>query len=349
MLTLGKHFLFNDKVIAYGVLDWGMGHATRSAAIIRGLLANNRVIICCAGEQRAFFTSEFPGVPIIELASHHIRYSKVLPAWLKVVMSSVRIYCVTMKDRESARMIDRSHAPDIFISDNRYGFFLPGTHSVLVTHQLRILSPLFPRFANALLRGFVKRFSQVWVPDYPDLPERISGLLSVPALSFATPIRYIGPKSNLAKSAAPAGNIDLLVILSGPEPQRGLLEARLLKALGKIQGRVVMVRGTMQGNVPASSPEMIGLADRDTLTRLIASSAAVLCRSGYSTLMDLHFTGFRKLILVPTPGQPEQVYLAKHWQENFGAYVIPQKEIRTGSPALNSALGVSKSKSARSV
>jgi hypothetical protein len=40
------------------------------------------------------------------------------------------------------------------------------------------------------------------------------------------------------------------------------------------------------------------------------------------------------MILIPTPGQTEQEYLAVYWEKKFGAVRLLQKHIRTRLPAL---------------
>ena len=43
-------------------------------------------------------------------------------------------------------------------------------------------------------------------------------------------------------------------------------------------------------------------------------SEYIIARAGYSTIMDLAVTG-RKAVLVPTPGQTEQEYLANYLEK----------------------------------
>ena len=65
--------------------------------------------------------------------------------------------------------------------------------------------------------------------------------------------------------------------------------------------------------------------DTPTLQSLIASTPTVMCRSGYSTLMDLVSLD-KKAILIPTSGQTEQEYLAEH-MKNMGFTTLSQDEI----------------------
>ena len=47
--------------------------------------------------------------------------------------------------------------------------------------------------------------------------------------------------------------------------------------------------------------------------------------------MDLHHLQKTGCILIPTPGQHEQVYLANYWHQKFGAEVIQQKDLASFS------------------
>jgi len=56
--------------------------------------------------------------------------------------------------------------------------------------------------------------------------------------------------------------------------------------------------------------DLIGLADSKLLNDLINKSEILIMRSGYSSIMDLNKLE-RNAVLVPTPGQTEQIYLAE--------------------------------------
>ena len=65
---------------------------------------------------------------------------------------------------------------------------------------------------------------------------------------------------------------------------------------------------------------------KDELKSVILSSALVICRSGYSSIMDLQALG-AKALFVPTPGQTEQVYLAKLHQQAGTALWCEQENL----------------------
>lgn len=204
--------------------------------------------------------------------------------------------------------------------------------------------------------NFIRRFSVCWVPDVEG-PQSLAGALSHPARMPAVPVRYIGWLSRLAMpgsspntsspnasspeaspaeasshNASPAepsspntsppvapqgAPIDLLILLSGPEPQRTILESLLLAQLPGGIGRIVLVRGLPGGDTIVKAPAGVQVFDylgTNDLEQVICRSRRIVTRSGYSTIMDLAKLG-KRAIFVPTPGQPEQEYLGRYLEE----------------------------------
>ena len=126
------------------------------------------------------------------------------------------------------------------------------------------------------------------------------------------PVSYLGIISRFEKMDFPVIN-DLIVVLSGPEPQRTIFEKIIVSELRSYNGLTVLVRGlpqqedqiTLNNNI-----QVYHYLPADELSKKIQQSAIVLSRAGYTTIMDLAILK-QKAILVPTPGQAEQEYLAK--------------------------------------
>lgn len=287
-------------------------------------MQHNRVVLGVTSTTALIFDEEFPGLQKVELEPYAISYSKVLPLPLKLLFDSGRIRRVIKKEREQLKDIINTYHIDVVISDNRFGLSNPAVECIYMTHQLQIRAGLFSALANAIHRSYMKQFNQVWVPDVEG-KDALAGELSAKK-SFKN-VRYIGPLTRLKNQAAIAP-FDVLCLLSGPEPQRTVLENKLLKCLPGNKD-VVIVRGTKKAleTVAPSTARMIDLPDAKALSQLIKAADTVVCRSGYSTLMDLYALQKKQLILVPTPGQSEQLYLATYWKEKFGAEVINQNNL----------------------
>src|SRR5690606_8619925 len=197
------------------------------------------------------------------------------------------------------------------ISDNRLEFYHKDLPSVYITHQLKIIMPLNTDFASALHHRFIRKFDVCWVPDFDG--EGISGVIGH-ELKPKIPVEYIGPCSRFTESISTkvAKQYKIAAILSGPEPQRTLLETKLLKELATLEGQHIIIRGTDRP-LKAEVPENVKVKDlvaADGIFDAISKAETTISRSGYSSLMD-YYVLKNHALLIPTPGQPEQEYLAR--------------------------------------
>lgn len=333
-------------------LDWGLGHATRCVPLIRRLLQKNgEVLLGGSGQSGELLQQEFPGLPYLPLPSYNIRYA-ARPGWLplRLLAQVPRVLGVIRKEQSILQEVARKHALTAVISDNRFGLRHPALRSVFLTHQLTIAAPFAP--AEAALRAlnyrFIRRFSEVWVPDGR---AALAGRLAVPSGNLHLPVRYVGALSRFEPGAGreEPGAGPPVVVLSGPEPQRTLLENILLPQLERLQIPIVLVRGlpSLPGHGPAAEaaplptpgPRHLTILPHlpaHSLLPLLQQAPWVLSRSGYSTVMDLAALR-KKAILIPTPGQTEQEYLAAHLQARGLAHCPPQAGFHL--PAALAALG----------
>jgi len=322
--------LFTGKTIFYGALDWGLGHATRSVPIIKGLLKENTVILGVTPLTKLVFDEEFPELKNVELPAYNVKYSKILPLWIKLGLSSPRISRIIADENKVLRKIIEENKIDVVISDNRFGLYSDKIHSVFITHQLFLKAPVFENFGSKINQNYISKFNQVWVPDLEEASKSLSGELSHGNLFHAN-VKYIGPQSRLADVIAEIekDKYDYLILLSGPEPTRTELENILVEKVKSSHKKMALVRGS-ELRVHSSEMKNINVFDfptKEELKKLILSSKKVICRSGYSTLMDMHLLGKKELILIPTPGQTEQEYLADYWEKKFGTQTLRQSEI----------------------
>lgn len=307
-----------------------MGHATRSVPIVSALAQSNRVILGVTKLNRHFFDLHFPDLLKIEIPSYNIAYSKTLPVWIKVMFQWRKITRVIQAEKKQLEDIISRYSIQVVVSDNRFGLNNKKAHSVFITHQLKLKTPFFFGFANRLNKNYIQQFDEVWVPDYKEEHKRLSGELSDPK-HIKIPVKFINPQSqlqNIELKRAPEKS-DLLLLLSGVEPQRSVLEKILLESLKGFGGKIILVRGTEHGpEINASNATVYNFVSGEKLKNLIVHADTVLCRSGYSTLMDLYLLNKKKLILVATPGQTEQEYLARRWSKIEGVRTVSQSETR---------------------
>jgi predicted glycosyltransferase len=301
-------------------LDWGLGHATRCIPIVKELINQGcTVIIAASGAQKAVVQEEFPDLSFVELPGFRLKYGKNRAfTLLKIIFTLPKILIGIKRENAWLRRFAARERLDVVISDNRYGLYGAGVFPVFITHQLAIRSSLGAAVDWLLQRvnyAYIRRFSVCWVPDVEGV-ENLAGLLSHPRKMPAVPVRYIGWLSRLE----PAKNesvYDLLILLSGPEPQRTILEKILIKQLDENMGRIVLVRGLPKGGALLKAPKGVVVFDHlgtRELGEVICQSRLVLARSGYSTVMDLVRLR-RRAVYIPTPGQPEQEYLGRHIEQ----------------------------------
>jgi uncharacterized protein (TIGR00661 family) len=322
--------LLSGKTIFISPLDWGFGHSTRCVPIISNLLKTNKVIIGVTDVNKQFFDLYFPDIQKINVPSYGIKYSKLLPVWLKILFQFSKIKSVIRQEQKLLEKIVIENSIDVVISDNRFGLFNKQTENIFITHQIKIVAPFFLGYATKFNLNYIHNFSRVWVPDHKNQSERLSGNLS-DSDAVSIPVEYIGPQSALSifdLDIATIDRSDYLILLSGVEPQRTILENSLIDKFKFSNKKITLVRGSdTEVKIENKNISVINFAYGAELKKLILSAETIICRSGYSTLMDLNFLKKEKLILVPTPGQTEQKYLAQYWKEKFNAKVYLQDQL----------------------
>lgn len=308
---LTQHFPAQKKIL-YCVLNWGLGHATRSIPVIEALLQKgNDVTLASDGMPLDMLRRTFPNLQTIALPAYDVKYPR--PSIVQnMLLQAWPIFNAIRKENKAVKKLYDKHGYDYIISDNRPGCYHPAATSVFISHQLQPYHPLaLLRFAFKWVnRWYYRHFDVFWIPD--DEAILLSGDLSTTGVDPSR-VKWIGLCSGMeTRIREPQKKITLL--LSGPEPQRSLLENRLIKALQPIADYTVcLVRGTTEAVLSEGLPdgwEVIPLADAAQVNQLLLYSTLVVCRSGYSTLTDLVVTGCPAL-LIPTPGQTEQEYLAR--------------------------------------
>lgn len=328
--------MFTKVIIA--PLNWGLGHASRCIPIIRSLLKHQiEVIIASDGMALDLLRKEFPGLTCYELPSYHIRYRFEDPV-INMIWHSRRFSRAIYREHQEIHKLVEQEKPDLIISDNRFGVFSKKVYSVFITHQIRLLtaySRLDP-LASGLNKWLMKPFHHVWIPDLSP-PDQMAPKLSAPPEKSYT---YIGLLSRLEKKISPV-SYELCGIVSGPEPQRTRLENTLTEKMQEIPGNHILITGKTNESFEKKVNNLL-LVSYMTSARLndvLNESRYVIARSGYSTIMDLLKTG-KRAILIPTPGQPEQVYLAQALRDHPN-FVVEQQhavDLRSAIQKFNTSM-----------
>lgn len=315
-------------------MDWGLGHATRCIPLIRHLLRQG-CAVWLAGEGRieALLRTEFPDLPFLALPGYNIEYGRSRWELLgKMALQIPKILDRIQKENEWLAEAMAEHRFDVVVSDNRYGLYHEDAYSVFMTHQLLIKAP-FGSFGEGMMQrfnyDFIEQFDECWVPDVAGTPS-LAGVLSHPATMPAVPTTYLGPLSRFRRPAEEVEPKHLLVVLTGPEPQRSILEDLLLEQLKDYTGPILFVRGlpgAEEEPVEAENLTILNHLDSEAMQQAMEEAVLVISRCGYSTVMDLAALG-KKSILIPTPGQTEQEYLSTHLMEQGLALCATQDEFQ---------------------
>jgi uncharacterized protein (TIGR00661 family) len=309
-------FISATKTILIAPLNWGLGHATRCIPIIKALQENNYIpIIASDGLALELLKKEFPYVQTLKLPSYQVEYAKNGKnfKW-KLLKNFPEMIQAVWKEEKKIKKWIKKYDIDGIISDNRLGVFSKKIPSVYLTHQLKVMTGNTTWFTSILHQYIIKKHNECWVPDVEGKINLTGKLGHIEHPEFE--LKYIGPLSRLHKKETPI-QFDLMVILSGPEPQRGLLEEKLKIEIIKYKGSVVFIKGIIEKEQKKEQFENItfyNFMNSRQLEQTFNESKTVLCRSGYSTIMDLAQLG-KKAFFIPTPGQYEQEYLAKKLQE----------------------------------
>lgn len=309
-------------------LDWGLGHATRCIPLINKLKElGHAVVIAGSGPSLDLLKIEFPSEKFFEIASYEITYGR-LPLFVHLSLKIPSIIRVIRSEHQQTADIVKNENISAVISDNRYGCYHEKIPSAIITHQLSIQAPL-RSVANLYNKKLIRRFTECWVPDTPD--HALSGRLSVSNISH----KFIGPLSRM-KAVRSTNKFDVLALISGPEPHRTSFDTLLTDQL-KGHSSYRIVRG-LPSLERTSSPIFNHLPSQQ-LNELVANASIIIARSGYSTIMDLAALN-KKAIFVPTPGQTEQLYLAKELDQRKIAPMILQDKFSLHA-ALDKAKGYS--------
>jgi len=320
---------FNIQRVLVAPLDWGLGHATRCIPLIRALLLNGyEVVLAAEKAQAALLQQEFPQLQCLHLEGYRVRYSRsrwLLP--LRIIMQVPRLLRIIKKEHAWLQGVLRSHRINLVISDNRFGLYTDAVPCIFITHQLTIKAPFrwLEKKMQQVNYRYINHFTACWVPDAAGEPN-LAGVLSHPRLIPSIKPVYIGLLSRMQYEVTPK-QYDYCILLSGPEPQRSILEEKIYRGIASIPGNILLVRGLPGQEAELSLPSHVTVRNHlgtEAIQQAILQSEYIICRSGYTTLMEL-VSLRKKAILIPTPGQTEQEYLAERLFRSGTFYMVPQE------------------------
>ncbi len=310
-----------SKRILVSPLNWGLGHAVRDIPLINKLIsAGYEVIIATEGASSELLKKEFPQLLHIELKSFSIKYPKKNAFVFKMLIQLPKIIRGIKKEHKQVQKIIKQHNIDLIISDNRYGVYSKEIPSIFISHQIFIQLPKQIKFLEDVVYKMqqkkISKFSKCLIPDYKD-EINLSGKLSHKQ-RLSAKFNFIGILSQFQfeKENSKEYINDILIILSGPEPQRTILETKIIKQLKDTNKRVLLVSGQPEKSFSKnnSNVKIVNHLSRKEMQFAIQNSEIIISRAGYTTIMDLVKLQ-KKAILIPTSSQTEQEYLASYLKD----------------------------------
>ncbi|MBX2924919.1 MAG: glycosyl transferase family 28 [Chitinophagaceae bacterium] len=322
-------------------LDWGLGHAARCIPIVNELIIQGwEVSLAGSGHSLSILLKEFPRLPGFSLKGYDIFYhSATGNLGFTIARQIPKIWAAIRHEHRWLQQALTTHRFNAVLSDNRYGLHAENVHSVFMTHQLAIRSGMHARIDQLLQwlnYRYIHQFNECWIPDLEGATN-IAGELSHPP-KIPPNASYIGPLSRFTVEPHEK-KYDIAIVLSGPEPSRSIWENKLLHELNDFNGTAFFVRGVIDKPPVAHRPNVHveNMLAAEDLNKIIQQSEWIICRSGYTSVMDL-IRLRKKAILVPTPDQPEQEYLASYLHSRGVLYAVPEKQFSLKSGLSGAAL-----------
>jgi uncharacterized protein (TIGR00661 family) len=312
---------------------WGLGHVTRTIPVIQYFIRkNDNVILACSGAGSELLKREFPQLKLYEIPDYGISYpynSMVI----NITLQFFKMHWAIIKEHFAIRKICKEEKVDLIVSDARLGAAQKNIPSVIIAHHLHfdLGMKVIEWICDTWMKLFYLTFDQLWIPDLAG-PDNLSGDL---AHLYKSKKRYfVGILSRFRKLDVEI-KYDYAIMLSGPEPPRTILENILLNQMDALMpGRCILVRGIINGtdisefkNKYTDQLEIRDFVTGNELNEIMCASKFIICRSGYSTLLDLAIIQ-KPALLIPTPGQPEQEYLSEELERKKLFHSVKQGKIK---------------------
>jgi uncharacterized protein (TIGR00661 family) len=325
-------FNSQKKRVFFAPLNWGLGHATRILPLIKYLLKKNFTIyIAASGRSKELLQNEISECVFLDFPAYPIKYPRsrfFVTRFMLVIFP--QMFFAMVKEKRKLKNLQKKYKFDLIISDNRFSLASKEVKSILISHQLRYKLPWpihkmewLPEYFNYI---HFKKYDKIIIPDV-EAGQTLTGELSHDMRYLSKEkLYFLGILCDL-EDTIPGDDkpIDYFVIISGPEPQRTKFEKLVFRELHKLEGRVVVTLGKPEKKykIRMGNAEIYTYFTRRDISRYMVRAKLIISRPGYTTVMEMIELG-KCGLFIPTPGQIEQEYLAKHFLKNNWCYSTPQ-------------------------
>lgn len=292
-----------EKRILISVLNWGMGHVSRSIGLIHQLLnQGNTVIVACSLDQEEIYRQYFKNIEFVRHEGYPFKFNGKGNFGKDLIKQFSPLRKRLIKENKEADELVNKYQVDIILSDHRYGFRTKKVPSIFITHQYNLPIKWYEYTVNQIHQKLMKKFDEVWIMDFEN--SKLAGKLS--RSKNDVNVRYIGPYSRFSfyEREKYVYKFDKVLIASGPKVYA---QALVDDYLSKNISQDIIVICDQEILLPKGIERVSG--NWKLQDEYILSAKKIISRSGYSTIMDLEFLKC-DCELIPTPGQAEQEYLA---------------------------------------
>lgn len=316
-------------------LAWGLGHATRDIPIINELKSHgHKITIATSRGALDLLKKECPDCEFIKLEDYPLPYSSTKYFLPKFFASIPLMLKALLEEHENILDLISKNKFDMIISDNRFGVYSDDIPSFFISHQLRFSTPYYLRpledLSEYINEYFLKKFSRIIIPSNNPGEDCLSGKLCQSTRDVInSKAYYAGILSSAYKMDTPE-DLDYLIVITGPEPQRAKLEEIILSRISALPGKKVVLLGRPGDNFEKKLDEntiVKSYAGGEEKMILMNRAKFIITRSGYTTMMDIAELGKKHGLFIPTPGQTEQEYLSEYYEEKKWFYSKNQYEL----------------------
>jgi len=323
---------YQKKRILFTILNWGLGHATRCIPLIKTLTESHTVFFASTGRSLYLLQEEFPDLECFTSVDYNIRASRFKSLLIPSIGLQIpRILSRIFKEQRTIQKIVRERKIDVIVSDSCYGAFSDLVPTLFITHQLRFPLPKFLSKIEVLSEWyngyFFNKYQRIFVLDTKENINLTGKLSHKGHLVHHDKLVYLGILSSISPMVTKQ-DIDVFISVSGPEPARTFFEEKVLSQIEKVDGKIVVTLGKpeISGQVTKiGNASIYSFINRKKMTEYMNRAKLIVCRAGYSTIMEL-LSLRKKAILIPTPGQTEQEYLASHLKKQRLFHSVNQEE-----------------------
>ncbi len=318
--------MVQNKRFLFCVCSLGFGHAARTLRVIQHFLPNNKIYIMSHSKALAFLKLELKdaNVEFIDFPDYpEILRGTGLKFHLYLALDYIKSFVHSKFEHIYVNKLVNKYKIDFIFADQGYGCWSKKIPCFLMTHYIQLKMPqgykFFQSVNDHLIFNDYKHYSRVFINDYADPQNNLTGELSHNWMTEKLNSQYIGIISSVSKVNI-VEDIDYLFIFSKSGYLTSLQDMffkRLFEQAKKLNGKKVFVLGDIENGYhefDKDGNEIYSNVTGKFRDELYSRAKVIVTRSGFATIMDIVELE-KKGVLIPAPNQDEQAYLAKYLGE----------------------------------